>query len=159
MPLIRSYPEAPTLFSTDAFVLDRIGVGTMFIEGEAVRSALVGRYLAAFEFLGDPPITLETLGGHSFQRAVLFDADFAGASVTLSPENLPAAEYIITIQKVVALVVTDIGTLTIQPDGTWAFAAAGVGFQKDEGVRFIGAATPDVTLARFFWTLIEAEGV
>ncbi len=159
MPLIRDYPEAPTLFSTDAFVLDRIGVGTMFIEGEAVRSALVGRYLAAFEFLGDPPVTLEILGGHSFQRAVLFDADFVGASVTLSPETLPAAEYVITIQKIVGAVVTDIGTLTIQPDGTWAFSAASVGFQKDEGIRFVGQVDVDATFARFFWTIIEAEAV
>lgn len=32
MPLFRSYPEATSLEPTDAFVIDRIGVGTMYIE-------------------------------------------------------------------------------------------------------------------------------
>lgn len=34
MPQVRSYPEATLLLTTDAFVLDRIGQGTMFIEAQ-----------------------------------------------------------------------------------------------------------------------------
>ncbi len=34
MPVIRSYPQATALIDTDAFVIDRIGVGTMFIEAK-----------------------------------------------------------------------------------------------------------------------------
>ncbi len=33
MPRFRDYPEATSIDPTDAFVLDRIGVGTMYVEG------------------------------------------------------------------------------------------------------------------------------
>lgn len=36
MPNIRDYPQAFTLENTDAFVMDRIGVGTLFIEGDDI---------------------------------------------------------------------------------------------------------------------------
>lgn len=36
MPGIRAYPQASSLLATDAFVIDRLGAGTMFIEGEAL---------------------------------------------------------------------------------------------------------------------------
>lgn len=38
MPLFRQYPETTVLQPTDAFVIDRIGVGTLYIEGQNVET-------------------------------------------------------------------------------------------------------------------------
>jgi hypothetical protein len=40
VPLFRDYTEATTLHPTDAFVLDRIGFGTMYIEADNLAAAI-----------------------------------------------------------------------------------------------------------------------
>lgn len=42
MPEIRQYPEALTLLPTDAFVIDRLKVGTMYINAGAEETAALG---------------------------------------------------------------------------------------------------------------------
>lgn len=46
MPVIRDYPQATSLEPTDAFVIDREGVGTMYVEASVLQAfpALPGPY-------------------------------------------------------------------------------------------------------------------
>lgn len=52
MPEVRQYPEATFLLPTDAFVIDRLGIGTMFIEAQ---NAFEGSYDVAMGFPPVPP--------------------------------------------------------------------------------------------------------
>lgn len=52
MPLVRDYPEATSLEPTDAFIIDRVGVGTMFVEafvlsGGGTSGVMIGASLPA----------------------------------------------------------------------------------------------------------------
>lgn len=52
MPEVRNYPEATSLLDTDAFILDRLGIGTMYIEVENMFQAT---YDVAMGYPGSPP--------------------------------------------------------------------------------------------------------
>jgi hypothetical protein len=54
MPEIRQYTEAFSLLDTDAFVIDRLGIGSMYIEAE---NAFEGAYDIAMGFPGQPPVS------------------------------------------------------------------------------------------------------
>lgn len=47
MPLFRQYQQAFSLNPTDAFVIDRIGIGTMFVEANVLPSGANGVMLSA----------------------------------------------------------------------------------------------------------------
>lgn len=151
MPLIRDYPQVIQLLPTDAFVIDRIGVGTEYIEAGSFETG--APYEAAFEFLGGtPPIANELLGGKSFPVAVAFAVNFAGASFHV--ETPPAAPYVSAVYQISGGVSTAIGSMTIATNGVFTFAiAVAPTFAVGDSIKFGGNATPDTQLANFWWSL------
>jgi len=79
MPQFRSYPEATSLIVNDAFVIDRIGQGTMFIEQQdtnstfrvSMRSPPANPYSASpVRRLPYDHIDYDTTGGYSLTQSV-----------------------------------------------------------------------------------------
>lgn len=64
MPLIRNYPQAVSLQPTDAFVIDRVGTGTMFIE-EQNAGGSSGATASAFRLFLNNDQTIPTNNGYS----------------------------------------------------------------------------------------------
>ena len=56
MPQFRQYPQANSLVSTDAFLIDRIGVGTMYIQAGNMPFASNPAYDIAMNFEGALPV-------------------------------------------------------------------------------------------------------
>ncbi len=155
MPLIRSYPPASELDPTDAFVLDRIGTGTMYIEG---LNLIAGApYVAAFEFLGDPALTSEILGAHTFTLAAAFTANLFGAVGFCDPASLPTATFVADIYHIAGAVSTHIGTMTISTHGAFTFSVAvAPTFAAGDSIKFVGPTVIDATATNFWWSLLGA---
>lgn len=157
MPLIRQYPQADTLENADAFVIDRIGVGTMYIDGADV--FLTGApYAAACSFFGQPPTGSQIIGGHFFPVAVTFGENFAstlGASGGYA-SAAPTVAYTARVNHIASGVSTDIGSMTIATDKTFSFLTDAVTFGAGDSVQFVGASVADATLQDFWWTFMGA---
>ncbi len=155
MPQIRAYPQATVLDPTDAFVLDRIGTGTMYIEG---LNLIAGApYVAAFEFLGDPATSDEILGAHPFTLSVAFSADLNGAVGFCDPASLPTATFVADIYHIASAVSTHIGTMTISTLGTFTFSVAvAPTFAAGDSIKFVGPTVVDLTATNFWWSILGA---
>ena len=55
MPVFRQYPEALSLRPTDAFLIERVNSGTMYIEASNMNFASYGGYDIAMGFQGTLP--------------------------------------------------------------------------------------------------------
>jgi hypothetical protein len=119
MPSMRQYAQAMSILPTDAFLIDRIGVGTMYIEAEDFLTS-AGAYDVAMNYLGVPPASQIFLG-FAVVREFSLPASFtlSQAVFTTPPTN----QVQLTIQRNG----TPIGTIT------WAATAqvgvfAGAGY-------------------------------
>lgn len=79
MGTIREYPEADSLQATDAFVLDRVGVGTMFVDESTLLGSLGIHFVLGFAYNGDPLLVNQVFGQYTFAQDIVFPANFAGA--------------------------------------------------------------------------------
>lgn len=160
MPGIRDYPEAASVDPSDAFVIDRIGTGTMFVASSNLQSG--NPYFCAFEFLGGtPPLTNEVMGGHVFTAAVNTTINFAGIVVSGNfvqaqghCETNPASSFTATIYKVSGGVSTSIGTMVISTLGAFTFAVAAIqSFAQGDSLKFVAPSGTDASLANLWWTI------
>lgn len=151
MPLIRSYPEAGSLNATDAFVIDREGVGTMFIEGQFLGGS-GDRVLTTFQGVGSPGDGA-WLGTEPFPVTVLYPADWGGLFGWVLPDSLPDDDAVFTIFKASASdpAGTQVGTVTIASDGsvTGDTSATAVTFEADTAMVVYCPDPADATLADF----------
>lgn len=150
MPLIRSYPEATSLQLTDALVLDRIGVGTMFVEG--VDFVVNGPYLFSFSNTGLPLTTSELVGGHVFAIACSFAANMPNSEFFVDPSSLPADVTIIEIELIHTGTPSSLGTLTVQTNGTYAISTTAFSVVPGDFFKMTGPSLYDVNLANIFFT-------
>ncbi len=152
-PTIRGYTRATSLEPTDAFELDRIGVGTMYIEGADL--AVGAPYEKSWEFLGDPALSSEILGGGIFTVAVDFPSGFGGVGFC-DPDTLPIATFTANIYQIAAGTPTLIGTMEIATDGAFTFTVPATSFAAGDSIKFLGPSVPDATAANFWWALLGA---
>jgi hypothetical protein len=150
MPLFRSYPEADSLQITDALVLDRIGVGTMFVEG--VNFVVNGPYLFSFSNTGLPLAASEIVGGHVFAIACSFAANMPGSEFFVDPSSLPADVTIISIELIHAGTPTSLGNLTVFVDGTYTLSTTAFDVVPGDFFKMTGPLLFDVNLANMFFT-------
>lgn len=100
-------------------MLDRLGVGTLYIEADEWP---LGVYAAAFEFLGGTPaLASEIMGMHSIAAACTFAADFAGSvGFTL---NDPVSTFTAAIFQ--NSLSNQIGTMSVSTAGAFSFTTTG----------------------------------
>lgn len=157
MPLIRSYPQATTLNPTDAFVIDRIGTGTMYVDSANLGSG--APYEASFEFFGLPPAASELMGGHFFPVGVSFGTNMtssygvSGGFCTVAP----ASAFSATVYHVTGGVATSIGTMGISTLGAFSFSTSAVTFAAGDSISFNGPASPDAALENLWWTILGTQ--
>ena len=154
-PTIRAYVQALNLQPTDAFIIDRIGTGTRFIEAESLPAGTVG---VAFEFLGGtPPVSSEVMGLVSFDFTVVFPGNFS------DPLGIQQSYGVILIHPTGTFVATvqhngsNIGTMTISPAGVYAFTTTSnlpVTFNAGDYMTIIAPSSTDATAANFAWTFV-----
>ena len=156
MPTIREDPEATDLLPTDAFVIDRLGVGSMYVPEAILLEQLGISFVLGFAYNGSPLQAGQVFGQYTFAQAVTFPIDFAGATgaaleaPTLNPwtcpiYNLPAG----------------VGSSTQVATMSWTSAGAvSFTFQISDPLTFnVGDtifAQPsvlDATMANFSYTL------
>lgn len=156
-PTIRAYPQANSLVSTDAFIIDRIGTGTMYVEASVVEgggSSLT--YVAAFDFLGGtPPGASEIMGIHFFTETVTFGANFSGAGGFIN--SAPSGELDVDIASAAN---GSVGTMIIAVDGSYSFNSSDlpVTFAAGDAVIFTAPSDTDATAADFGWTIQGSIG-
>jgi hypothetical protein len=150
MSLFRDYPQALTLNITDALVLDRIGVGTMYVEG--VNFVVNGPYIFSFSNLGVPLTTSELIGGHVFALNASFPANMTGSEFFVDPSSLPAAPTTIAIDFIHAGIDTGLGTLVVQTDGSYVINTTAFNAVPGDYFKFTGPALYDTHLANMFFT-------
>lgn len=115
MPRFREYPQATFIESTDAFVLDRIGVGTMYVEGLTGGD---GGILVTFQGAGSPGAG-DWLGSQPFPIAVTFPLNWGALFAWVLPSGLPASDATFTVFRVNLADPTgvQVGTVTIDNTG------------------------------------------
>lgn len=156
MPRIRDYPEAGSLEPTDAFVIDREGVGTMFVEGDVF---LVGApYLFSWSNLGPILGDSEIMGGHVFALACSLPANMVGTTFAIDPSSLPAAEVTAIIYKVSAGSATSFGTMTIETDGSFSITSTATSFAISDLIEFRGPGTHDTNFSNMWMTGVATVG-
>jgi hypothetical protein len=101
MPDIRQYPQATSLLPSDAFVIDRLGIGTMYITADdlvAVYDIAMGYpspplpSATILAFVAVRPVILGSIAPEVQSRAAAITAPSGGASVlTLNQNGTPIA--------------------------------------------------------------------
>ncbi len=160
MPLFRSYPEAPSLLPSDAFVIDRVGVGTLYIESTGV--FLSGApYEASCSFFGAIPYSSELIGAHYFPIATTFLANFAapvgidgiaGGGCLINP----TATFTAIVKKLSGGIQTSIGTMIISTSGDVSFSVTATDFAAGDSILFFGPASADASVQDIWWTILGA---
>jgi hypothetical protein len=160
VPLIRSYPEAPSLQPTDAFVIDRNGIGTLYIEATGI--FLSGApYEASCSFFGAIPNSDQLIGAHFFGVATTYLANFVtpvgidGVSGGGCIVN-PTATFTAVVKKLSGGVQTDIGTMGISTGGTLSFITSATDFAAGDSIQFFGPASADASITDIWWTILGA---
>jgi hypothetical protein len=150
MPRFREYPEAGSLEPTDAFAIDRIGVGTMFIEGEAM--SVGSPYLFSWSNLGPALGDSEIMGGHVFALGCSIPANMTGTVFAVDQSSLPTGPITADVLQVSGVTETSVGTMTIQADGSYAFSTVAAIYQIGDLVKFVGPAAHDGRFANMWLT-------
>jgi hypothetical protein len=155
MPTIRSYTQATQAQTDDAFVLDRIGVGTMYIETADLIPQNSNSFNLGFEFLGtSPPISNQLIGAVSFPINATFPINFAG-SVGGIVTN-PTSSFVMPVKQNG----TQVGTITVSTSGVYTFAttsSTGLTISINDKLTVYGPATADSTAAGIFFTLAGSQ--
>lgn len=113
-----------------------------------------------FELLDQDPLEAgQQVGWADFARPVTFPADFEGSVFTVNPSFLPTSQMEWSIRKNASSPSdgTEVGTLTVETDGTYAYETAGnVSFEVAIGdtLSFYGPDPADDTAADFTWTVV-----
>ncbi len=156
MPNIRDYPPATSLLSTDAFVIDRIGIGTEYIEGiNFIPTTLIWAGNAFYEG-SSPPGSAQYLGGWSMPVKVTFPANYTAALAQgwgAHSETAPTSNFVITIQLNDVLA----ATLTMNTDNTFTYlSASGLAWVANihDRVTAKGPTSVDATMNNFFFTMV-----
>ncbi len=155
MPQIRSYPQATTLLPTDAFVIDRIGTGTEFIQGlNFIPTTLIWTANCFYEGSG-PPTTSQLIGGWSVPVKSSFPDNYAdaltigwGAHAEVAPTS--AFNISLALNDVLA------ATLTLNTDGTFNYtSASGLAWTANvrDRITAVAPAGTDATINGFFFTI------
>lgn len=104
-------------------------------------------YIVANVFDGTPGAQ-QFMGGHVFDRGVLFPIDFEGAQGSV--ETAPGSSYVVSVKRNGV----EVGTITIDTGGAYTFETTGgttVAFTAGQRMTFTG---PDSgTAADFLWTI------
>jgi hypothetical protein len=150
LPQFRQYPQTDVIQPTDAFVLDRTGVGTMFVEGLGL--VVNGPYIFSFSNTGLPLTASEIVGGHVFALACSVAANMPGSEVVVDPSSLPADTTVIVIDLIHNGVDTTLGSLTIHTDGSYVFSTAAFSAVPGDYFRMTGPLLFDTHLANIFFT-------
>lgn len=157
MPRFREYPEATSIEATDAFVIDRVGVGTMYVEGDNV--FLSGApYAASFSFFGQPPASSQLIGAHFFPVGVVLGANMA-SSLGISGGGClsnPEATFTAEVKQLSGGVQTSIGAMTISTGGVLSFATDATTMAAADSLLFFGPASADATIQDIWWTILGA---
>jgi hypothetical protein len=157
LPVFRAYPQAVSLLTTDALVLDRIGVGTMFVDASDV--FLTGApYADSCSFFGQPPASNQLIGAHFFPVSVAFGANMAttlGASGGGCLSN-PTSTFTAVVKHLAGGVQSTIGTMTITTGGVLSFATSAATIAGGDSLLFFGPSSPDATVQDIWWTILGA---
>jgi hypothetical protein len=155
---MRQYPEALTLQSTDGFWIDRLGVGSLWIQGfNFIPSTLLWTGAVLYEGSG-PPLTNQLLGGFSMPVKASFpdnntDALAIGWGLHVQAGNLPTSTFVMTI----ALNDVLVATLTVNTDGTYSYSSSS-GLTWTANVRdritILAPSVTDATMNKFFFTIV-----
>lgn len=111
MPQFRQYPQANSLVSTDAFLIDRIGVGTMYIEAQNMPFASNPAYDIAMNVEGDIPTSVPLFVFNAV-RTYLIDTNALGSKFTV--QTSPSSSFALTIKHNSS----SIGTITFASNAT-----------------------------------------
>lgn len=101
------------------------------------------------------PTSSEIVGLDVSDVAYSFPADFEGSRVYVG--TAAAATTVFSIDRIRSGVLSNIGSVTIEPDGSFAFATDGGTIQyiaAGDAVRITAPATPDAALANFAIKLV-----
>lgn len=160
MPLIRSYPQAPSLQPTDAFVIDRNGIGTLYIEATGI--FLSGApYVASFSFFGAIPNSSELIGAHFFPIATSFLGNFVEPTGITGVSgggclSDPTATFTAIVKKLSGGVQTTIGSMVISTLGILSFNTTATNFAAGDSVQFFGPVSADASIQDIWWSILGA---
>lgn len=157
IPQIRQYPQATQLLLSDAFVIDRVGTGTMYINAQAsIPTSLIWAGSMFYEG-SSPPASSQFLGGWNLPVAVTMPADNAtalsyGWGFHVESTTLPTSTFIINIAKNDVLA----ATITVLTNGTWTYTAASGAWTLAirDRVTAIAPSGTDATMNNFFLTMV-----
>jgi hypothetical protein len=152
---MRQYPEALALLSTDGFWIDRLGVGSLWIQGfNFIPSTLVWTGAVLYEGTS-PPVTNQLLGGFSMPVKASFpdtDANAQAIGWGLHAKVLPTSTFVMTI----ALNDVGVATYTIHTDGTSLYVSNnGLTWTANvrDRVTIIAPTITDATINQLFFTI------
>ena len=145
MPEFRQYPEALSLRPTDAFLIERVNSGTMYIEASNMNFASYGGYDIAMGFQGTLP-TSTALFVFNSVRPFSLPIGLVGTEVSF--QHNPSSTVTFQILKNL----TTIGTISVNSSGgvTISFAAeisfvAGDELKVDTPSDLYGATSLSIT--------------
>lgn len=123
--------------------------------GDAAPPASQDIYFLDFD--ESPPTANQALFGATFRRPITFPANFLNSGLALDVP--PAIPFVATCRKNSTSYFngTVVGTLTVQANGTYAFAttdAVEVSVGIDDWLTWYGPATPDASAMRFRLTMV-----
>lgn len=109
----------------------------------------------AWMYEGDnPPLNSGFLAGFCVPFLTSFPANMAGSNFHVQSAFLPTSTYVISIQ----LNDVQVATLTVNTNGSYAYAGSAWSAQINDRVTILGAASADATINRFFGTLVGTIG-
>lgn len=157
MPQIRDYLQALTLESADAFPFDRVGVGTMFIEANALVPSNLAYVMNGFYEGAAPPGSNQLLGGWVIPFQITLPQNNAtalaqGWGLHVESGGLPTSTFVITI----ALNDVAVAKISINTDGTWSYTSnTGLIWiaNNQDRITAIAPSITDATLNKLFWTM------
>lgn len=149
-PTIPAYNDGSPVQSTDEFIIERPGVGTLRVSG--IGSGNATTYLAAFDFLGGtPPTTSEVMGIHSFPVSVTFPGNFTGSTGYIQID--PTA----TVTAIISDTGGPVGTMVVSNTGVYSFTTTSgspITFGASDAMIVTAPASADATAANFGWTML-----
>ena len=107
-----------------------------------------------WSYLGSgPPASSQRLSTYVFVQPYTFPANFLGSQANAL--ILPTADFVIAI----FYAGIQIGTLTINTDGSFAYSTSGLTLSVTAGQRitFVAPVTTDATINDFAWTILAAS--
>jgi len=94
LPQFRQYPQANSIISTDAFLIDRIGIGTMYIEAQNMPFSSNPAYDIAMNVEGSIPTSVPLFVFNAV-RSYSIPTNAAGSKFTV--QTAPSASFALTV--------------------------------------------------------------